>query len=48
MQKNEQGTHAAIIGEVVADHPGKVVMKTPFASSRIISMLAGELLPRIC
>ena len=48
MQKNEQGTQAAIIGEVVADHPGKVVMKTQFGSSRIISMLAGELLPRIC
>ena len=48
MQKSEQGTQAAIIGEVVADHPGKVVMKTQFGSSRIISMLAGELLPRIC
>lgn len=48
MQKNQQGTQAAIIGEVVADHPGKVVMKTQFGSSRIISMLAGELLPRIC
>jgi hydrogenase expression/formation protein HypE len=48
MQKNEQGTQAAIIGEVVADYPGKVVMKTRFGSSRIISMLAGELLPRIC
>jgi hydrogenase expression/formation protein HypE len=48
MQKNEQGSQAAIIGEVVADHPGKVVIKTQFGSSRIISMLAGELLPRIC
>ena len=48
MQKIEQGTRAAIIGEVVADYPGKVVMKTRFGSSRIISMLAGELLPRIC
>ncbi|WAC06537.1 MAG: hydrogenase expression/formation protein HypE [Thermodesulfobacteriota bacterium] len=48
MQKNEQATQAAIIGEIVADHPGKVVMKTQFGSSRIISMLAGELLPRIC
>ncbi len=48
MQKNEQGTQAAIIGEVVADYPGKVVMKTRFGSSRIISMLSGELLPRIC
>jgi hydrogenase expression/formation protein HypE len=48
MQKIKQGNQAAIIGEVVADHPGKVVMKTQFGSSRIISMLAGELLPRIC
>jgi len=48
MRENKHGVHAAIIGEIVADHPGKVVMKTRFGSSRIISMLSGELLPRIC
>ena len=48
MRENKHGVYAAIIGEVVADHPGKVVMKTRFGSSRIISMLSGELLPRIC
>ena len=48
MQKNAYGTQAAIIGEVVDEHSGKVVMKTPFGTSRIIDMLTGELLPRIC
>jgi hydrogenase expression/formation protein HypE len=48
MRKNKYGVCAAIIGEIVADHAGKVVMKTRFGSSRIISMLSGELLPRIC
>ena len=48
MRENKYGFQAEIIGEVVADHPGKVVMKTRFGSSRIMSMLTGELLPRIC
>ena len=48
MHQNKYGTHAKFIGEVVADHPGKVVMKTRFGTSRIIDMLTGELLPRIC
>ncbi len=44
----EYGSQAAIIGEVVADHPGKVVLRTRLGSSRVIAMLTGELLPRIC
>jgi len=48
MRKSKYGTGAKIIGEVVADHPGRVVMKTRFGTNRIIDMLAGELLPRIC
>jgi len=48
MRQNQYGTEAAIIGEVVNEHPGKVVMKTCLGSSRIIDMPAGELLPRIC
>ena len=32
----------------VADHPGRVVMKTLLGSSRIVDMLVGDLLPRIC
>jgi len=39
MQKHRYGHDAAIIGEVVADHPGRVVMKTLLGSSRIVDML---------
>ncbi|MBM3149440.1 MAG: hydrogenase expression/formation protein HypE [Chloroflexi bacterium] len=48
MKRNRYGKDAAIIGEVTADHRGKVVMKTRLGSSRIVDMLSGELLPRIC
>ena len=42
------GVRSTIIGEVVAEHPGRVVMTTRFGTSRIVDMLVGELLPRIC
>ncbi|MDH4299728.1 MAG: hydrogenase expression/formation protein HypE [Dehalococcoidia bacterium] len=48
MRKNRYGRYAAIIGEVTGEHPGKVVMKTKLGPSRIVDMLSGELLPRIC
>jgi hydrogenase expression/formation protein HypE len=48
MKKHRYGKDAAIIGEVFADHPGRVVMKTLLGSSRIVDMLVGDLLPRIC
>ena len=48
MQENRYGTGAAIIGEVQAAHPGRVVMKTCMGTSRIIDMLVGDPLPRIC
>jgi hydrogenase expression/formation protein HypE len=48
MKKNKYGTDATIIGEVTADHRGKVVMGTKFGTSRIVDMISGELLPRIC
>jgi len=48
MRQNQYGTEATIIGEVVNEHPGKVVMKTRLGSSRIVDMPVGELLPRIC
>lgn len=48
MKRNKYGLEASIIGEVVAKHPGQVVMKTRFGSSRIVDTLTGELLPRIC
>jgi hydrogenase expression/formation protein HypE len=48
MRENHYGKDAAIIGEVRAEHPGRVVMKTCLGSSRIIDMLVGDILPRIC
>lgn len=48
MQKNEFGKNAAIIGEVVEEHAGKAVLETSIGGTRIIDMLAGEQLPRIC
>jgi hydrogenase expression/formation protein HypE len=48
MQQMEFGENACIIGEVIADHPGQVVLETIIGSARIIDMLHGEPLPRIC
>jgi len=48
MQENRYGERAGIIGEIVAEHPGKVVMKTALGTTRIVDMITGELLPRIC
>jgi hydrogenase expression/formation protein HypE len=48
IKRNKYGARATIIGEVVAEHPGQVVMKTSLGASRIVDMPVGELLPRIC
>ena len=48
IKANEYGKDASIIGEVVADSPGKVFMKTTIGGTRIVDMLTGEQLPRIC
>ncbi|MGI6467432.1 MAG: hydrogenase expression/formation protein HypE [Syntrophomonadaceae bacterium] len=39
---------ATIIGEVVANHPGMVLLKTALGAKRILSTLEGEHVPRIC
>jgi hydrogenase expression/formation protein HypE len=48
MQKNKYGRNAAIIGEVTEKHTAKVTLKTALGTSRIVDMLVGEPLPRIC
>jgi hydrogenase expression/formation protein HypE len=48
MQKNPLGREARMIGEVVPDHPGRVVMRTRIGGARIVDMPLGEQLPRIC
>ena len=48
MRQNAHGQESAMIGEVVADQPGRVFMKTTVGGFRLVDMLAGEQLPRIC
>jgi len=48
MKANPYGRDAAVIGSIVADNPGRVFMKTLIGGTRILDMLAGEQLPRIC
>jgi hydrogenase expression/formation protein HypE len=48
IRQNPFGKDATIIGQVVDDHQGQVIMETRIGGSRIVDMLAGEQLPRIC
>ncbi len=48
MRKTHYGREAAIIGQVLPEPRGRVVMKTRIGGTRIVDMLAGEMLPRIC
>ncbi|MCX8011038.1 MAG: hydrogenase expression/formation protein HypE [Ignavibacteria bacterium] len=48
MRSHPLGTESQIIGEVVSSHPKRVVMKTSIGSQRIVDMISGEQLPRIC
>ncbi len=48
MQQEPVGRNARIIGEVVADHPRQLAMKTNIGGTRLVPMLSGEQLPRIC
>lgn len=48
MRQNRYGTAACIIGEVKAEPQGIVAMRTGFGGTRIVDMLVGEQLPRIC
>jgi hydrogenase expression/formation protein HypE len=48
LRSHSLGKDAAVIGEVVNEHPGLVVMKTRVGGTRVVDMLSGEQLPRIC
>lgn len=48
MQSTDEGRSAKIIGRAVAEHKGQVRMTTLFGGARIVDMLVGEQLPRIC
>ena len=48
MRAHPAGERAAIIGEVAEERAGVVVLHTGFGGQRIVDMLVGEQLPRIC
>ena len=48
MRGHPLGRDAAIIGEVVTDPPGRVQLRSRIGGWRIVDMLSGEQLPRIC
>ena len=48
MRALPEGADAAVIGQVVDEHPGLVTIRTIIGSERIVDMLVGEQLPRIC
>jgi hydrogenase expression/formation protein HypE len=48
MRAHPLGHDAARIGEVVPDHPGMVLMKTEIGGTRVLDVMFGEQLPRIC
>lgn len=48
MRQHPLGRNAAIVGEVTAEHPRTVVIRSVAGGTRVVPMLAGEQLPRIC
>jgi hydrogenase expression/formation protein HypE len=48
MRAHPYGKDAAIIGKVIAEHPGLVTARTTIGGMRVVDVPAGELLPRIC
>jgi hydrogenase expression/formation protein HypE len=48
MREHPLGKESEIIGEVVPDHPQIVLMRTRIGGNRVVDMLSGEQLPRIC
>jgi hydrogenase expression/formation protein HypE len=48
LRRHPLGGDAARVGEMWADPPGLVVLVTPFGGTRIVDMLVGDPLPRIC
>ena len=48
MRKHPLGADACCIGEVVAAHPRRVLVKTEIGGTRVLDVMLGEPLPRIC
>ncbi|OBK71389.1 hydrogenase expression/formation protein HypE [Mycobacterium sp. 1274761.0] len=48
MQSHPQGVRATVVGEIMPEPHGIVALRTSFGGSRIVDMLVGDPLPRIC
>ena len=48
MRSHPLGREAAIVGQVVEEHPGTVILRSRVGGRRVVDMLSGEQLPRIC
>lgn len=48
MKRHSVGSEAVVIGQAVARHPGTVILRSRIGGSRVVDMLSGEQLPRIC
>ena len=48
MRKHPYGADAARIGRVVDSPPGRLLLETGLGSTRVVDVLTGEMLPRIC
>jgi hydrogenase expression/formation protein HypE len=48
LKKDPVGQNAAIVGEIMEEHPGQVVLQSKIGGRRVVNMPIGEQLPRIC
>jgi hydrogenase expression/formation protein HypE len=48
MRDHPLGSQATVIGSVDQGHPGEVVMRNALGSGRLLDLLSGEQMPRIC
>jgi len=48
IKSHPEGKETAIIGKVTDEHPGTLSLQTTIGSSRIVDVISGEQLPRIC
>lgn len=48
LRSSPYGTMATRIGSISSEDPGMILLKTPYGTTRILDLLAGEILPRIC
>ena len=48
MKQEKHGKKSRIIGHITEEHPGKVILKTRTGGKRIIDIMTGDQLPRIC